>query len=127
MVHLTSHVRAVHEKRRDHACPHCAATFTQAGNMATHVRTVHEKRKDHACPHCAAAFGVAGTLMTHVRTQHPDNTQGNECPVCMERVEAATAATTSCQHRFCSRACIDASLENGNGLCPVCRQNCTVE
>ena len=92
-----------------------------------HVRTVHEKRKDHACPHCAAAFGEAGTLTTHVRTQHPDNTQGNECPVCMERMEAATAASTSCQHRFCSRACIDESLENGNGLCPVCRQNCTVE
>jgi hypothetical protein len=91
------------------------------------VRTVHEKRKDHACPHCAAAFGVASSLTKHVRTQHPDNTQSNECPVCMEQMEAATAATTSCQHRFCSRACIAASLENGNGLCPVCRQNCTVE
>jgi hypothetical protein len=32
----------------------------------------------------------------------------------MENVTAATAATTSCQHRFC-RTCIDASLENGNG------------
>jgi hypothetical protein len=44
----------------------------------------------------------------------------------MERMEAVKAATTSCQHRFC-RTCIDAALENGNGLCPVCRQNCTVE
>jgi hypothetical protein len=45
----------------------------------------------------------------------------------MERMAAAKAATTSCQHRFWSRACIDASLVNGNGLCPVCRQYCTVE
>jgi hypothetical protein len=124
---MTKHVRTVHEKRKDHACPHCAAAFGTAGNLRTHVRTVHEKRKDHACPHCAAAFGHASTLTTHVRTQHPDNTQSNECPVCMEQMEVAAAATTSCQHRFCSRACIDASLENGNGLCPVCRQNCTVE
>jgi hypothetical protein len=33
-----------------------------------------QKRKDHACPHCAAAFGTAGNLTKHVRTQHPDNT-----------------------------------------------------
>jgi uncharacterized C2H2 Zn-finger protein len=123
---LTTHVRKVHEKRKDHACPHCAAAFGQASDLTTHVRTVHEKRKDHACPHCAAAFGLASSVTKHVSTQHPENTQSNECPVCYEKMTAATAATTSCQHRFC-RTCIDASLENGNGLCPVCRQNCTVE
>ena len=120
-------VKETRERKRAHACSRCDSTFASPSKRDLHVRTVHEKRKDHACPHCAAAFGEAGSLTTHVRTQHPDNTQGNECPVCMERMEAATAATTSCQHRFCSRACIDASLENGNGLCPVCRQNCTVE
>ena len=75
MVKAAKHT--VHEKRRDHACPHCAATFTAASNLTKHVRTVHER--DHACPHCAAAFGRAGNLTTHVRTQHPDNTQDNEC------------------------------------------------
>ena len=45
------------EKRRDHACPHCAAAFTESGSLTMHVRTVHEKHRDHACPHCAAAFG----------------------------------------------------------------------
>ena len=34
--------------------------------------TVHEERRDHACPHCAAAFGEAGHLATHVRVMHPD-------------------------------------------------------
>ena len=120
-------VKETKARKRAHACSHCDSTFACPSARDVHVRTVHEKRKDHACPHCAAAFGEAGTLTTHVRTQHPDNTQGNECPVYMERMEAATAATTSCQHRFCRRACIDAALENGNGLCPVCRQNCTVE
>jgi hypothetical protein len=28
---------------------------------------VHEKRKDHACPHCAAAFGKASDLTRHVQ------------------------------------------------------------
>ena len=37
------HVRT---KRRDHACPHCAAAFGQASHLITHVRTVHEKRRD---------------------------------------------------------------------------------
>ena len=115
----------VHEKHKDHVCPHCAAAFGQAGHLTMHVRTVHDKRKDHACPHCAAAFGKASNRTEHVRTQHPEN----ECPVFMEKMAAATAATTSCQHRFCTRTCIDVSLENGNGLClcPVCWQNCTVE
>jgi hypothetical protein len=43
-----------------------------------HVRTAHEKRRDYACPHCAAAFTQASSLTTHVRTQHLDNTQDNE-------------------------------------------------
>ena len=120
-------VKETKARKRAHSCSHCDSTFANPSKRDLHVRTVHEKRKDHACPHCAAAFGQAGHLTKHVRTQHPDNTQSNECPVCMEQMEAAAAATTSCQHRFCSRACIDASLENGNGLCPVCRQNCTVE
>jgi hypothetical protein len=40
------HVRAVHEKRRDHTCPHCAAAFAQASNLTKHVRMVHKKRRD---------------------------------------------------------------------------------
>jgi uncharacterized C2H2 Zn-finger protein len=61
----------VHEKRRDdHACPNCAAAFTQAGYLMTHVRAVHEKRREHACPHCAAAFGTAQNLASHVVTVH---------------------------------------------------------
>ena len=52
--------------------------------MASHVRTVHEKRRDHACPQCAAAFGHSSTLASHVRTMHPDNSlqgEGDSPPV----------------------------------------------
>jgi uncharacterized C2H2 Zn-finger protein len=63
-------VRAVHEKRKDHACPQCDAAFAEAKDLSRHVRTVHEQRRDHACPQCDAAFGVAGSLRTHVRAVH---------------------------------------------------------
>ena len=121
------HVRTVHEKRKDHACPHCAAAFGEAGSLTKHVRTVHEKRKDHACPHCTAAFGEAHTRLSHMRTQHPNNTQGNDCPVCDEGPlvrGAATTANTPCNHRFC-RACIEAELGR-SGKCPLCQQDCAV-
>ena len=49
---LTTHVRVVHEKHKDHACPHCAAAFGKVSGLTRHVRTVHEKRKDHARPQC---------------------------------------------------------------------------
>ena len=62
---------------KPHACPRCAAAFTQAGNLTRHVRTVHEKRRDHVCPHCAATFTQAGSLTTHVRRKHPREV---DCP-----------------------------------------------
>ena len=40
-------MRTVHEKRRDHACPHCAAAFGAAINLAMHVRTVHKSVNGH--------------------------------------------------------------------------------
>jgi hypothetical protein len=80
------------------------------GNLTRHVRVVHEKRRDHVCLHCTASFGTAAGLTTHVRTQHPDNTQHNERPKCFESfagvAAAASSANTRCSHRFC-RACIE--------------------
>ena len=57
-------------KSRRHACPQCDAAFGEAGHLRTHVRVVHEQRKDHTCPQCDAAFGQASTLRAHVRTVH---------------------------------------------------------
>ena len=57
-------------KSRRHACPQCDYKAGHVGHLNTHVRTVHEQRKDHACPQCDAAFGQASSLRTHVRTVH---------------------------------------------------------
>ena len=53
-------VKEIKARKRTHACARCDSTFTSPSKRDRHVSTVHEKRKDHACPHCAAAFGKAG-------------------------------------------------------------------
>ena len=45
--------------RRNHAFLQCDYKTMDATNLTTHVRTVHEKRKDHVCPQCDAAFGCS--------------------------------------------------------------------
>ena len=93
-IHSTTHTRSPprtllsntptdsgHVKRRDHACPHCAAAFGHAGHLTTHVRMVHEKRRDHACPHCDYKAGQAGNLRTHVRMVH-EQRRDHACSQC---------------------------------------------
>ena len=68
---LTRHIETVHEKRRDHACPHCPSAFGQKGDLKTHIKVVHEKRRDHACGYCEGlAFGTAGNLKRHIDVVH---------------------------------------------------------
>ena len=39
--------------------------------LKTHIKTVHEKRRDHACPYCpGVAFGEKGTLKAHISAIH---------------------------------------------------------
>ena len=42
---------AAGEQQREHACSHCAAAFSTASKLTRHVHVVHEKRRDHVCPH----------------------------------------------------------------------------
>ena len=57
-------------KSRRHACPQCDYKTGSVSSLRTHVRTVHEQRRDHACPQCDAAFGEASNLNKHVRAVH---------------------------------------------------------
>ena len=70
---LTRHIETVHEKRRDHACPHCPSAFGHKGSLKAHIETVHKKRRDHACGYAYCkdvAFGTAGTLKKHISAIH---------------------------------------------------------
>ena len=61
----------MHEKRRDHACPHCPCAFGEKGTLTNHIKIVHEKRRDHVCGYCkGVAFGTAGTLKKHISAIH---------------------------------------------------------
>ena len=123
---MRTHVRTVHEKRKDHQCPHCTYAAGTAGYLRTHVRTVHEKRRDFKCPHCPKSFGQAAHRARHMRSKHPnDDAQAAECSVCLELLAGvADKASTPCAHVFC-RACIVDALAL-HGVCPLCRQPCTV-
>ena len=68
---LKRHIETVHEKRRDHACPHCPSAFGVKSHLTKHIKVVHEKRRDHACGYCKdVAFGTAGTLKAHISAVH---------------------------------------------------------
>ena len=41
-----AHARAVYDK-----CPHCSSLFAAKSVMVRHCRVVHERRRDHQCPH----------------------------------------------------------------------------
>ena len=61
----------MHEKRRDHACPHCPSAFGHKSHLKTHIETVHEKRRDHVCGYCKdVAFGRASDLKRHTDVVH---------------------------------------------------------
>ena len=121
---MRTHVRTVHEKRRDHGCPHCPAAFGRKGHLTTHVRTVHLKRRDHECPYCPATFGHKGSLTRHMRRKHPNDIPP-ECPLCFKLLAGSATATTPCGHLFC-RACIEAALAI-RSECPLCMQACAAE
>jgi hypothetical protein len=40
-------------------------------SLKTHIKVVHEKRRDHACGYCqGVAFGTASTLKAHISAVH---------------------------------------------------------
>ena len=53
-------------------CPYCpGVAFGAKCTLKTHIKTVHEKRRDHACPYCkGVAFGTASDLKRHISALH---------------------------------------------------------
>ncbi|CAE7286462.1 ZNF358 [Symbiodinium sp. CCMP2592] len=60
-----SHCAAVHEGRREHACPHCQKRFGFASGLREHVRLAHENVRPHGCGLCGRSFHKAADLRAH--------------------------------------------------------------
>jgi len=67
---MRNHVRSVHEQRRDYHCETCGKAFTEKGSLQRHIRGVHEKRRDFACPRCSKGFPDKSALRKHLRAVH---------------------------------------------------------
>ena len=76
---------------KPHACSHCDATFTQAGNLKTHLSAVHLGLKPFACSHCEAAFASVGHLKTHLSSVHL-GLKPYECEWCVAAYTSPTEA-----------------------------------
>jgi len=67
-------VREAKPRKRVHPCPHCpGVAFGEKVSLKTHVKTVHEKRRDHVCVYAyckGVAFGTKGTLKAHISAIH---------------------------------------------------------
>ena len=49
-------LKNVPERRKRHQCPVCRATLSTACNLQSHIRTVHENRRDFECTICNKSF-----------------------------------------------------------------------
>jgi hypothetical protein len=72
---MVRHCKTVHERRRNHQCPHCSSRFGRAGDMRRYCKTVHEKVRAHACIYCpeGVAFGETGHLNRNRAPRHADS------------------------------------------------------
>eukprot|EP00182_Erythrolobus_australicus_P002476 CAMPEP_0185834838 /NCGR_PEP_ID=MMETSP1353-20130828/6357_1 /TAXON_ID=1077150 /ORGANISM="Erythrolobus australicus, Strain CCMP3124" /LENGTH=218 /DNA_ID=CAMNT_0028533347 /DNA_START=23 /DNA_END=675 /DNA_ORIENTATION=- len=68
--HMYCHVRAVHEKLKQHYCEQCDTSFSRGAYLRRHVAVVHEKVRDLKCSQCELTFGWRSELAEHVKTAH---------------------------------------------------------
>lgn len=62
--------KAVHNKFKHNACPHCEYTAIHPVHLKRHIKEVHEKFTDYACPHCEYITTRASHLKAHITGVH---------------------------------------------------------
>ena len=84
---LLNHVKTVHDRTRDKACPHCEYRCSAPGTLGRHVRTVHERIKKYPCPRTRCEYSATQryNLRRHLRSVHDEAEEGGENeekPIC---------------------------------------------
>ena len=75
------HIKAVHEKIKDHICKECGFAFSRMSSLKMHIHDVHKKIRNHACDKCGAAFARKLALKTHIHSVH-DRIKNHVCSYC---------------------------------------------
>ena len=78
---VRQHIKAVHEKRRDHKCSLCDYAAGTRQTLSYHTKEVHEKIKDLECPHCDMKFCQPSMLNRHVKVVHK-GIRESKCTIC---------------------------------------------
>ena len=76
------HIQKVEEKfHTEHKCVLCSKSFSWARNLKTHIRTVHEGKKDYICSYCGKGFGTREKMKLHSTTVH-EGIKRWKCDLC---------------------------------------------
>ena len=62
----------IHDKKYE--CQVCKKSFAGQGSLNRHAKVHSvSKEKDHACPHCSATFGIRSNMVRHLKkcTRYP--------------------------------------------------------
>jgi len=76
---IINHFRNKHFSKREHTCPHCSLTFTQALSLKRHL-SVHSGEKNFKCE-CGKSYRQIDSLKAH-RKRHLEPTI--PCPYCVK-------------------------------------------
>ena len=66
------HMQKVIGSRMPVKCNICSRVFGRRFDLLTHVRIIHEHRRDFQCNICKQSFGTNGNLTRHIRVKHSD-------------------------------------------------------
>ena len=98
--YLSTHVKTVHEGRKDHKCSFCGKCYTQKSVLNQHKKTFHkdmiseeteikeqiEKKTD--CDFCGKSFNHTFYLNKHVKTVH-EGVKEYKCDLCIKEYSNA--------------------------------------
>ena len=78
---ISSHIKAVHEHRKNFKCSMCDYAAYRRFNLSQHTKAVHEKIKDIACEQCDFKCSQKEKLTRHVNAVHK-GIREYECNLC---------------------------------------------
>lgn len=61
-----------HTQVSDKICPFCGKGFKHGFHLNSHIKSVHEVKREHTCPICNAAFVRLDNLRQHLYRVHKD-------------------------------------------------------